>query len=73
MNVKNKVINIISKILKYKVNIKTTRNNCPKWDSLKHLEIIMILEDEFEIQFKKKDLNTLGSIKILIKKIQDAT
>lgn len=37
----------------------------PKWNSLKHVEIIFALEDAFGIQFSEAEMPTLDSIKAL--------
>lgn len=39
-----------------------TRSEHPEWDSLKHVEIIFLLEDEFGIQFEEEDFSKLDSV-----------
>jgi len=38
------------------------RSDEPKWDSLKHVEMIFMLEDEFNVQFAEDDFAQLSSI-----------
>ena len=42
----NKIITIVSKALKKKVNIKSNVNNTEEWDSLGHLEILIKIDKE---------------------------
>lgn len=37
-----------------------------KWDSLKHVEIIFALEDEFGIQFDEERMATLTSLRNIV-------
>ncbi|EAH7180589.1 TPA: acyl carrier protein [Campylobacter coli] len=63
---------ILENILETKVNENTDINmeNCKNWTSLTHIDIIMSLEEEFDVKFNKEDLNNLKSQQTLWKKIQ---
>ncbi|EAH7654292.1 acyl carrier protein [Campylobacter coli] len=63
---------ILENILETKVNENTNINmeNCKNWTSLTHIDIIMSLEEEFDIKFNKEDLNNLKSQQALLEKIQ---
>lgn len=63
---------ILENILETKVDENTNINmeNCKNWTSLTHIEIIMSLEEEFDIKFNKEDLNNLKSQQALLEKIQ---
>lgn len=39
-----------------------SRGNTPAWDSLKHIEIMFALEDEFGIEFSEEELASLDSV-----------
>ncbi|EAL8252378.1 acyl carrier protein, partial [Campylobacter coli] len=54
---------ILENILETKVDENTNINmeNCKNWTSLTHIDIIMSLEEEFDIKFNKEDLNNLKS------------
>ncbi|EBD1721011.1 acyl carrier protein, partial [Campylobacter coli] len=58
--------------LETKVDENTNINmeNCKNWTSLTHIDIIMSLEEEFDIKFNKEDLNNLKSQQALLEKIQ---
>lgn len=38
------------------------RQDQPDWDSLKHIELIVMLEDEFGIRFRADDLSRMNSL-----------
>ncbi|HEE9523625.1 TPA: acyl carrier protein, partial [Campylobacter jejuni subsp. jejuni] len=59
-------------ILEIEVNEHTnlSMNNCPEWNSLAHIDIIMSLEEEFEIKFDKEKLTELNSQNMLLKEIK---
>ncbi|HEA8088589.1 TPA: acyl carrier protein [Campylobacter coli] len=63
---------ILENILETKVNENTNINmeNCKNWTSLTHIDIIMSLEEEFDIKFNKEDLSNLKSQQALLEKIQ---
>ena len=70
-DIENKVIKVISKVLKIAVNKDTTRKNCSKWDSLKHIEIIFSIEDEFEIEFTEEEMAETDSVSSFIRKLDN--
>ncbi|HEF2146328.1 acyl carrier protein [Campylobacter coli] len=63
---------ILENILETKIDENTNINmeNCKNWTSLTHIDIIMSLEEEFDIKFNKEDLNNLKSQQALLEKIQ---
>ncbi|ELU7403095.1 acyl carrier protein [Helicobacter pylori] len=63
---------ILENILETKVdeNTNLSMENCKNWTSLVHIDIIMSLEEEFEIKFNKEDLSLLKSQNALLEKIQ---
>ncbi|MPA79370.1 acyl carrier protein [Campylobacter coli] len=63
---------ILENILETKVDENTNINmeNCKNWTSLTHIDIIMSLEEEFDIKFNKEDLSNLKSQQALLEKIQ---
>lgn len=69
MNYKKKIIDIISDILNIKkkeISNKTSMNNVQDWDSLKQMQIIVAIEDEFNIKFSEDNLIEANSVKKLI-------
>lgn len=68
-----KIYEILSQVLEVEVNENThiTMQECPSWTSLAHIDLIMSLEEEFDITFGQEDLPLLTSQEILIQKVQE--
>ncbi|HEB9433326.1 TPA: acyl carrier protein [Campylobacter coli] len=64
---------ILENILETKVDENTNINmeNCKNWTSLTHIDIIMSLEEEFDIKFNKNELGQLTSQNKLLKTIKE--
>ncbi|HEB9340201.1 TPA: acyl carrier protein [Campylobacter coli] len=64
---------ILENILETKVDENTNidMQNCKNWTSLTHIDIIMSLEEEFDIKFNKNELSQLTSQNELLKAIRE--
>ena len=61
----NKVLEIVSEILKVNISTissKTSMENMEKWDSLKQMQIIIAIEEEFDVKISDDDLVEANSI-----------
>ncbi|EAK0437085.1 acyl carrier protein [Campylobacter lari] len=69
----NKFYEILENILEVKVDENSNLNmqNCKNWTSLNHIDIIMSLEEEFEIKFSKDELSQLKSQNELLQAIKE--
>ncbi|WP_257937679.1 acyl carrier protein [Campylobacter lari] len=69
----NKFYEILENILEVKVNENSnlSMQNCKNWTSLNHIDIIMSLEEEFEIKFSKDELSRLKSQNELLQVIKE--
>ena len=67
---RNKIIEIISKTTK--LEKKFIRENSSKqiWDSLKHFEIIILLEDAFNVRLDTADIAAMRSVDEIINILQ---
>ena len=76
-NIEYKIKKIFCKVLgisENDVNDEIAYNTLEAWDSLKHLEIVSELEDEFNIDIEMDDviaMETFGKIKEIVKKYLD--
>ena len=65
LNLESKFLKIIYKILKLKkiksMNLKI--NEVSNWDSLKNLQLLVLLEKEFKIKFNENELSNFTSLK----------
>ena len=60
----NRIKNIMSEVFKIpadSVNDKSSPDTVESWDSLKHLQLILSLEDEFEIIFNDDEIAVILS------------
>lgn len=62
---REKIINIVSRVFETEVNENTDQKNCAAWDSLRHLNLIIELEDEFNISFEPEEIAQLKSIALI--------
>lgn len=49
----------------------SSQDNIESWDSLKHLDIIVALEDEFDISIPVEEIGTMTSFKLIILIIEE--
>jgi acyl carrier protein len=48
-----------------------TRDSEPSWDSLKHVELILMLEEQFAVQFSEKEMAALRSSGEIVQAIEE--
>jgi acyl carrier protein len=69
---KQKIAEIISVILDIpvnEINEDISRENTAVWDSLKHIQIITALEEEFDVEFEDEEIEAMTDMKKLVKKM----
>ena len=57
-----KIIKIIGDVLKTPIDKNTSQYNCDKWDSLQHLNIIVAIEDTFDVSFEPEDIAKMKTV-----------
>lgn len=57
-----KIIEIAARVFEGEINEKSDQKNCLKWDSLRHLNFIIELEDAFNISFEPEEIAQMKSI-----------
>lgn len=62
---REKIINLVSRVFETEVNENSDQKNCDAWDSLRHLNLIIELEDEFNISFEPEEIAQLKSIVLI--------
>ena len=60
------VILHVFNIEKNKINKNMNSENTDGWDSLKHMNLIIALEDEFNINFQDSEIIEINSLKKII-------
>ena len=48
-----------------KIDDDTSQGSLDLWDSLKHMNLIIALEEEFEIEFDENEINELLNFKLI--------
>ena len=48
-----------------------TRDSDPKWDSLKHVQLILMLEEHFGVQFSEEEMGALRSSNEIVQAIEE--
>lgn len=43
----------------------TTQMNCEKWDSLRHLNLVIELENEYDIELEPEEISGMTSVKFI--------
>lgn len=59
------VMSIILNIPVSEITLEATQDNYPTWDSLKHLDIVVALEEEFDISIPEEEIGNLLSLKLI--------
>jgi acyl carrier protein len=47
-----------------------SQKNCDVWDSMRHLQLVIELETEFDVSFEPEDISEMISIDAIEKKIK---
>ena len=70
---KNELLEIFSIIFNktFKENEIISKQTEENWESLKHIELIMAIEDQFDITFSPKEIAELDSFDKILKKIEE--
>jgi acyl carrier protein len=67
----DRVATLFSNILRIPaetVNNETSPDNTPKWDSLSAIDLVLAIEDEFDVKLTTKEIAAMRSI-ALVKKV----
>lgn len=57
-----KIIEIMQRVFDTQdITTITAQNNCEKWDSLHHLNLIVELETEFDVEFEPEEIAEMKS------------
>ena len=68
----DKVLEIVSDILQVEISsisLDTSMENTPSWDSLKQMQIVIAIEEEFEVEISDEDLMEASSVHQLVSSI----
>ena len=61
------VISIVSKILNVKnIDLQSSQENTPEWDSLAYLSILSAVEEEFAIEISEENINSFSGVQKIL-------
>lgn len=75
MKAKAQVFGIISKIMRVplaEVSEDSSPDTLEAWDSLTHMNLVMALEEAFEIQFEVEDIADMLNVELILMAIEKA-
>ena len=62
-----KVFKILKDVLEMdEVSMNTSQDNCENWNSLRHLNLVSELEDEFGVEFEPEEIAEMHSVNSII-------
>lgn len=68
---KEKVLEILTNVLETEeISMDTSQNNCENWNSLRHLNLVSELEDEFDVEFEPEEIAEMISVEKILETIQ---
>jgi acyl carrier protein len=68
MEIKNKVKEVLKRILEInEVDGTISQKNCEKWDSLRHLNLVVEIESEFLVDLEPEEIAEMKSFTEIIK------
>ena len=65
-----KILKIAADVFEVPVTEDTSMANCEKWDSFRHLNLIVALEEAFDVSFEPEEIATMKSIAEIEKRLQ---
>lgn len=74
MSLENKVLNIVSNAIKRPVSdlsLDSALNNPSQWDSIAHTNIVLELEDAFDVGFDFDELDKIISVKAILASLRN--
>lgn len=69
-----KVFLVVSRIMREKVEMidrNSSPDNIESWDSARHMDLIMALEEEFDVQFSEEQIIEMMNVGLIIETIRE--
>lgn len=68
---KEKVIEIMKDVLETEdISLNTSQENCENWNSLRQLNLVSELEDEFNVEFEPEEIAEMKSVEKILEVIK---
>lgn len=59
------LMGIVFEIPSEEISIESSQDNLDNWDSLRHLDLVTTIEEEFDIEFPIEEIGNLVSFKLI--------
>ncbi len=72
---KNRVFKVVSQVLNVsldRINEDFSPDHAEEWDSLKHMNLILALEQEFQVQFTEEQIVEMLNVALIIETLKEA-
>ncbi len=61
-----KIVDILKEVLEDEnVNAEASQSNCASWDSMHHLNLVVELEDAFNVSFEPEEIAEMKSVVVI--------
>jgi len=67
----SKVMSAVFEIPVIEINRESSPDTIESWDSLKHMKLILALEEEFEVEFTENEVVEMLSFQLIIMVLKD--
>ena len=62
----NEIKKIIEEVLNVEINEESNKQNIDAWDSFNHIEILVGLENKYNIEFTPEEMGSINSYKDIL-------
>ena len=67
---RSEVLKTVADVLKSEIDENTMKSDVPSWDSLKHIQLIMEVEEKFGVEIPIEKVPEIDSVLILLKLVE---
>jgi len=67
---RSEVLKTVADVLKSEIDENTMKSDVPSWDSLKHIQLIMEVEEKFGVEIPIERVPEIDSVLILLKLVE---
>jgi len=71
-----RIFDVIANIMEESIeniNLDSSSDNIDNWDSLKHMNLVLALEEEFEVQFESEEIMEMLNVGLIFEILKEKT
>jgi acyl carrier protein len=65
-----RLFDVAAKILRVPIGIDSSPETVPSWDSLSHMNLVLALEDAFDVMFPEGDIAEMNDVRTILEKLK---